>query len=161
MNGPLATHGGCTSPVFARTQPQTYMAVLQMLVTHCTVHHHFLASSSLLTSSQHSGKFAANFVSHKRYIFLFLRKLDFSFQTWEHWTKKLLVCFYSTFQLDKGISFLNKIVSCCFDSWSSFKFNEMPLIFSYPIEKKDFHFSCKFISDQITLFDYFFKVKNI
>ena len=66
MDGPLATHGGCTSPVFARTQPQTYMAVLQMLVTHCTVHHHFLASSSLLTSSQHSGKFAINFVPIKK-----------------------------------------------------------------------------------------------
>ena len=81
MNGPLATHGGCTSPVFARTQPQTYMAVLQMLVTHCTVHHHFLASSSLLTSSQHSGKFAANFVPKKKDIcFCAMRNFIFLFK---------------------------------------------------------------------------------
>ena len=91
MNGPLATHGGCTSPVFARTQPQTYMAVLQMLVTHCTVHHHFLASSSLLTSSQHSGKFTANFVPKKRYIhicFCVMRILIFLFKHYKNVRKR-------------------------------------------------------------------------
>ena len=59
----LSSHGGCTSESFAKNHPQTYLAVLQRLVTHCTVHHHFLASSSLLTSghNSHSGKFCQIF----------------------------------------------------------------------------------------------------
>ena len=46
----LASHAGCSSQSFAQNHPQTFRAVLQMLVTHCTVHQQFLASSSLLTT---------------------------------------------------------------------------------------------------------------
>ena len=47
----LTSNGGLADENFAVKQPRTHLAVLQMLLKHCQIHHQFLASSRLLTST--------------------------------------------------------------------------------------------------------------
>ncbi len=47
----LASDCGLQSEVLSQNHPRVHLALVQMLTQHCKAHHHFLASSQLLTSS--------------------------------------------------------------------------------------------------------------